>query len=67
MKTFDEILIEVIDDDFRYENITKKSPESRAAKEYAKQWVTQVVKEISDSPHGNDSMITYYNLAIDAQ
>lgn len=38
-----------------------------AMKEYAKQWVEQVVKEMSDSPHGNDSMLNYYHLVIDAQ
>lgn len=39
MKTFNEILTEIIHEDHVYENETTVAPEERAAKEYAKQWV----------------------------
>lgn len=42
MKTYQEILNETIENDFRYELPTQTSPEERAAKEYAKQWVEYI-------------------------
>jgi hypothetical protein len=39
MKTFREIFSDIVQTDFINENVTIISPEERAAKEYAKQWV----------------------------
>ena len=39
MKTFEEILKETIEDDFRTQHVTTESPENRAAKAYAEQFI----------------------------
>lgn len=67
MKTYQEILNDTIEDYLRNQIPTQTSPEERAAKEYAKQWVEKVVVELSDSPRSNDMMIARLQKRIDAQ
>lgn len=43
MKTFQEFYQEIYTQDLVTENVTIISPEERAAKEYAKQWVEEAV------------------------
>lgn len=57
MKTFDEILLEIMENDYRNQDETKESPETRAAKEYAKQWVKEA----------NQTYVEYYLNLIDEQ
>lgn len=48
MKTYHEILNDVIEEYHRYQLPTQTSPEERAAKEYAKQWLDRAQAEIPD-------------------
>jgi len=45
MKTFEEILKETIEDDFRTQHVTTESPESRAAKAYAEQFIDAAAQD----------------------
>jgi hypothetical protein len=47
MKTFEEILKETIEDDFRTQHVTTESPENRAAKAYAEQFIDAAAEEAS--------------------
>ncbi|HYF69136.1 MAG TPA: hypothetical protein VD884_13425 [Ohtaekwangia sp.] len=66
MKTFNEILTEIIHEDHVYENETTVAPEERAAKEYAKQWVAKALNEsvITDKTY---LLVEMYDEEIDAQ
>jgi hypothetical protein len=50
MKTFEQILTEVIEDDFREEYVGPETADIRAAKKYAKQWVEKAAEELNLAP-----------------
>lgn len=57
MKTYQEILNDTIEYYIRHEVPTQTSPEERAAKEYAKQWIDRFVDRINwiDENIGSDT------------
>ena len=50
MKTFEEILKETIEDDFRTQHVTTESPENRAAKAYAEQFIDAAAESVTVIP-----------------
>jgi hypothetical protein len=65
MKTYEEIMDEVVTEEYKRINPVAMNIHKNVAKRYAKQWVEQVVKEVADVPPS--TLIQYYHLAIDAQ